>query len=480
MTTIDTNDKLAVYDPTNGELIATLPVDGPAEVAAAIERAREAWPAWRLTPAEERAAILFRFANDVRANAKELGELATVEGGQTIWEAEFGFRFLAKVFELYAGIALHHAGSLVSPNASTETVMVRKDPLGVIAAITPWNFPVELWAWKAAPALAAGNVVIAKPSPETPLTTLKMNEMLIAAGLPEEVHQVLVGGVETGAALVASDRIDGIAFTGSVNGGKHILRAAAENLTNICTLELSGHDACVVWDDSDVDLSAQLVAWGAFLHAGQVCVATERVYVASTVYDEFVAKLVEHTKAIVVGDPRDIASDMGPMMNAAELAKCERYVAAALRLGGKVETGGHTIPALGELFFEATVITGLTHDQINELGEIFGPIVCVAPVDTFDRAIELANDNSMGLGAAVLTSDLERAMTAGREIRAGSVWINGVLSDTLGAPFGGVRNSGYGRELGVEGYDAFVVSKSVIVQHKLAPNDWWFEHRDRG
>jgi acyl-CoA reductase-like NAD-dependent aldehyde dehydrogenase len=352
--------------------------------------------------------------------------------------------------------------------------------LGVIAAVTPWNFPVELWAWKAAPALASGNVVIAKPSPDTPLSTLKMQEMLIAAGLPHDVHQVVIGGVETGAALVGSDRIDGIAFTGSVNGGKQILKAAAENLTTICTLELSGHDACVVWEDSDVDLSSQLVAWGAFLHAGQVCVATERVYVASSIYDAFVAKLVEHTKAIVVGNPRDLATDMGPLMNAAELAKCEKYVAAAVRLGGKIEIGGHALPALGKLFFEATVITGLSHEQINELGEIFGPIVCVAPVDTFERAIELANDNSMGLGAAVITSDLERAMTAARDVRAGSVWINGVLSDTLGAPFGGIRQSGYGSELGVEGYESFVVSKSVSIQHKLAPNPWWFEHRDRG
>jgi acyl-CoA reductase-like NAD-dependent aldehyde dehydrogenase len=480
MSTSDAKDKLAVYDPSNGDLVETLPVDGPAEVAAAIERAHVAWGTWRLTSAAERAAILRRFANDVRATAKEVGKLITVEGGTVIWESEFGLEFLAEVFDFYAGIALQQTGSLVAPNLSDGTAMVRKDSLGVVAAIIPWNFPVELWAWKVAPALAAGNVVIAKPSPDTPLATLKMHEMLLAAGLPEGVHQVVIGGTETGAALVGSDRIDGIAFTGSVEAGKHILRAAAENVTNICTLELSGHDACVVWDDTDVDLSAQMVAWGSNLHAGQVCVATERVYVAEGIYDEFVEKLVVHTKAVAVGDPRDRASDIGPLMNAAELAKCEKYVADALRLGGKLETGGRVMPELGKLFFEPAVITGLTHEQINDLGEIFGPIVCVAPVDTFERAIDQVNDNSMGLGASVITSDLERAMTAARDVRAGSVWINNVLSDTLGAPFGGFRNSGYGRELGAEGFESFVVAKSVNLQHKLAPNPFWFGHRDHG
>jgi acyl-CoA reductase-like NAD-dependent aldehyde dehydrogenase len=478
--TTDTNDKLAVYAPATGELVETLAVDGPAEVAATIERAREAWDGWRLTPAHERATILRTFANDVRANIKELAELLSTEGGFVIWESEFGWTYLAEVFDFYAGIALQETGSLVAPNISDSTTMVRKDPVGVVGVINPWNFPVELWAWKAAPALAAGNVVIAKPSPDTPLTTLRASEMLRAAGLPEGVHQVIVGGVETGAALVGSDRIDGIAFTGGVEAGKHILRAAAENLTNICTLELSGHDACVVWDDTDIDLSAQLVAWGSNLHSGQVCVATERVFVATTIYDEFVEKLVQHTKAIVVGDPMDLASDIGPLMNVAELEKCKRYVAAALELGGTIETGGTTLPELGSLYFEPTVITGLSHEQINELGEIFGPIVCVAPVDTFERAIEQVNDNSMGLGASVITSDLERAMTAARDVRAGSVWINTALSDTLGAPFGGFRNSGQGRELGIEGFDAFVVPKSVNLQHKIAPNPFWFEHRDRG
>jgi acyl-CoA reductase-like NAD-dependent aldehyde dehydrogenase len=474
------SEKLAVFDPATGDLVETLAVNTPDEVAAAIERARDAWTTWRLTPADERAAILFRFANDLRANEKEIGRLVSIEGGQTIWEADFGVRHIAKVFEFYAGLSLHYAGSVVAPNAPTNLAFVQKEPLGVIAAITPFNFPIELWAWKAAPALAAGNVMIAKPSPETPLSTLKLNEMLIAAGMPENVHQVVIGGTDIGAALVGSDRIDGIAFTGSVNAGKHILKAAAENITNICTLELSGHDPFIVWDDTDVDLSSQQVAWGAFLHAGQICVGTERVYVASTIYNEFVERLIEHTKAIVVGHPRDLATDMGPLMNEAELARSTNYVAAALKLGAKIETGGRPLPELGRLFFEPTVITGLTHEQINELGEIFGPIVCVLPVQTFEGAIELANDSPLGLGAAVATSDLERALTAARDVRAGSVWVNGVLTDTLGSPFGGFRQSGYGRELGVAGYDSFVVSKSVSIDHKLVPNDWWFEHRDRG
>jgi acyl-CoA reductase-like NAD-dependent aldehyde dehydrogenase len=477
----ETAEKLAVYDPANGELVATLAVDGPAEVAAAIERARSAWEPWRLTSAYERSAILRKFANHVRANFKELSEILTLEGGQVAWEADFNASYLAEVFDFYAGIALQHVGALAASNISDATTMVRKEPVGVVAVVNPWNFPVELWAWKVAPALAAGNAVIAKPSPDTPLSTLKVHEWLLASGLPEGVHQVVVGGVETGAALVGSDRIDGISFTGGVEAGKHILRAAAENLTNICTLELSGHDACVVWDDTDVDLSAQVVAWGSNLHAGQVCVATERVYVASTIYDEFVEKLIQHTKAVIVGDPRDRNSDIGPLMNAAELAKVEKYVADALALGGKLETGGRALPELGALYFEPGVITGLSHEQINDLGEIFGPVVCVTPVDTFERAIELVNDNSMGLGASVITSDVEKAMNAARDVRAGSVWINNALSDTLAAPFGGFRNSGYGRELGVEGFDAYVIPKSVNLQHKLAPNPWWFEHRlDRG
>jgi acyl-CoA reductase-like NAD-dependent aldehyde dehydrogenase len=478
--TTGTTEKLPVYDPSNGKLVETLSVDGPAEVAAAIERAHEAWNSWRLTSAYERAAILRTFANHVRANYKELSEILTAEGGQVVWEADFNASYLAEVFDFYAGIALQHVGALAASNVSDATTMVRKEPVGVVAVVNPWNFPVELWAWKVAPALAAGNVVIAKPSPDTPLSTLKAHEWLLEAGLPENVHQVVIGGVETGAALIGSGRIDGIAFTGGVEAGKHILRAAAENLTNICTLELSGHDACVVWDDTDADLSAQVVAWASNLHAGQVCVSTERVYVASTIHDEFVEKLVQHTKAVIVGDPRDDNSDIGPLMNAAELAKVEKYVADAVALGGKLETGGRALPELGALYFEPGVITGLTHEQVKELGEIFGPLVCVVPVDDFDRAIELVNDNSMGLGASVLTTDLEKAMNAARDVRAGSVWINNALSDTLAAPFGGFRNSGYGRELGVEGFDSFVIPKAVNLQHRLAPNPFWFEHRVRG
>ncbi|WP_037680938.1 aldehyde dehydrogenase family protein [Streptomyces cellulosae] len=468
---------LKVRDPATGHLLDTLPVDGPEAVHATLARAREAFPGWSDTPVEERARALFDIAAAVRANAAEIARIVSREGGQIIAEAEIEVETAALTFEFYAGVARHYGGPAIPSTSATTENIVRKDPIGVVAAIVPWNYPLTLWAWKAAPAIAGGSVVVSKPSPETPLSILRVQELMTSSGLPDGVHQVVVGGAETGHALISDPLVDGIAFTGSVAAGKEILRTAAENLTTICTLELSGHDPFIVADDVDVPLAAELVAFNSFLHTGQICVATERVYVAEAIFDEFVENIVKQARVIRLGDPLDYGTDMGPVMNDRQMAHLEAYVAKAVALGATVHTGGKKSPEHGELFFEPTVITGLTHTQITDMGEIFGPIVPIVPVSSFDEAIRLANDSLMGLGSCVVTGNLERAMQASRQLRSGSVWINSGTNDAFGGPFGGFRQSGQGRELGIEGYEAFLQSKHVTIAHKLEPSPYWFGRR---
>lgn len=463
---------LTVINPATDATITTLAADTPASVSEVCEAAAAASAAWGQETAFARAAMLQAAAARIRADVDQIAGVITTESGKPILEAQFEVQWAADVFDFYAGIARSRGGRVAPAASPTTTNLVLRTPLGVVGAIVPWNYPVLLWAWKAAPALAAGNCVIAKPSPETPLS---LPAVVAHLDLPKFVHNIVQGGSEVGDALVGDARIDKVAFTGSAAVGKQVLVRCAEQAKR-STVEMSGHDAMIVWDDCDIDLAVQATLFATFTNGGQVCTAAERIYVRDTIYDSFVARFTQAAQKLSVGDPFDPHNDVGPLVSRAHRDRIARYIADAAAHGARIETGGSAINGPGA-YFSPTVLTGLSHEAMNGLGEIFGPVAPIVPIASFEEGIAKANDNRFGLSAHVVVRDLGLAMRAARDLRAGTVWINNPLMDNLAAPFGGFREAGIGRELGEEGFDAYTESKHVWIEHELAEQYWWFEGR---
>jgi acyl-CoA reductase-like NAD-dependent aldehyde dehydrogenase len=339
----------------------------------------------------------------------------------------------------------------------------------------PWNYPLLLLSWKLAPALAAGNTVIAKPSEVTPLSTLMLAECL--EPLPPGAVSLVAGGGDVGASLVADERVDCVAFTGSVETGKRIASVAADRVARV-NLEMGGKDPFIVCADvaGDVEVAARGGAWAAYLNAGQVCTSAERFYVAREVYDDFLSEFVEHTRSLRIGDPMDDGTDVGPMVSAVQRAKVEAQVEAAVAAGAELVVGGDRAGFERGHYYSPAVVIGApaSTDLLRE--ETFGPVAPIVPVASLDEAIELANGTRFGLGANVYTRDLETAVRCLREIRAGTVWINDPLTDNDAGPFGGFKQSGLGRELGQEGLEAFQETKHVHIETKIAAKEWWYPY----
>jgi len=465
--------RLNVINPATGEPLGDVLLDDVNSVHAAIERAKTAFETWSVVPAPERAALLQQSAINIRNRLPELALLLSQESGKPQAESEAEVGYSAEVFDHYAGVARSRGGTIPPVPTPGSISLVIKEPLGVIGAIVPWNYPLLLWAWKAAPAIASGNTVVAKPSPETPLSLPAIADCL---SFPKNVHVVVQGGQDVGEALVEHPYIAKIAFTGSSAVGKSILAACAKQAKR-SAVEMSGHDALIVWDDVDLDLAAEGALFAAFVNAGQVCTSTERVYVKRNVYQKFLAILVDKTSKLRSGEPDDPITQFGPMISDRQRKHMTAYVEWAQSLGATIECGGRPIERPG-FFFEPTVITGLAHDAAIARGEVFGPIVTLFPVDDFEEAIKKSNDTPFGLSATVFTASLERAMQAATGIRSGTVWINNALMDNFAAPFGGFRQAGIGRELGDEGFDAFLETKHVSIDFALSEKPWWFRPRD--
>jgi acyl-CoA reductase-like NAD-dependent aldehyde dehydrogenase len=466
---------IEVENPTTEETVAGVGAASPEQLDAAIAAAREAARGWAATPAVERAELLHEVAARMRALTDDLARALTLEGGKPLIENSDEVGWTAAAFDYYAEMGRNFAGRVIPSIEATQLALVVKEPTGVWGAIVPWNYPLLLLSWKLAPALAAGNTVVAKPSELTPVSTLMLAECF--ADLPAGVVNIVAGAGDVGAALVEDPRIDGVAFTGSVATGKKVAAACAERVARM-NLEMGGKDPFIVCADvaADIEVAARGGAWAAYLNAGQVCTSAERFYVQREVYDDFVSAFVEHARSLRVGDPLDGATDVGPMVSAPQRAKVEAQVEAAVAAGAELVLGGGRAGHERGHFYAPAVITGApaSTDLLRE--ETFGPVAPIVPVGSLDEAIELANSTPFGLGANVYTRDLETAVRCLREIRAGTVWINDPLTDNDAGPFGGFKQSGFGRELGQEGLEAFQETKHVHIETKIAPKEWWYPY----
>ncbi|HZG48195.1 MAG TPA: aldehyde dehydrogenase family protein [Thermoleophilaceae bacterium] len=466
---------LAVENPASEETVAELRGPSPAQLDAAIAGAAEAFKGWAATPAVERAELLHEVAVRMRAQAGELAHTMTLEGGKPLIENSDEVGWTAAAFDYYAEMGRNFAGRVIPSIESTQLALVIKEPVGVWGCIVPWNYPLLLLAWKLAPALAAGNTVVAKPSELTPLSTLMLGDCF--AELAPGVVNLVAGAGDVGAALVDDERVGGVAFTGSVETGKAVAMACSRRVARM-NLEMGGKDPFIVCADvaADVQVAARGGAWAAYLNAGQVCTSAERIYVAREIYDEFVSAFVDHTRTLRVGDPFDESTDVGPMVSAAQRAKVEAQLEAAVSAGAELVMGGGRAGFARGHYFEPAVVTGLPAETALLRDETFGPVAPIVPVGSLDEAIALANGTRFGLGANVYTRDLETAVRCLREIRAGTVWINDPLTDNDAGPFGGFNQSGFGRELGQEGLEAFQETKHVHIETKIAPKEWWYPY----
>jgi acyl-CoA reductase-like NAD-dependent aldehyde dehydrogenase len=455
--------------------VATVTTPSVAQLDAALAAAREAQLGWERTPAIERGEMLHEVARRLRDRTDELADLMTLEGGKPRIENADEVGWTAAAFDYYAEIGRDSAGRVIPSIEATQLSLVVKDPVGVVGCIVPWNYPLLLLSWKLAPALAAGNVTVAKPSELTPLSTLALAPCF--DHMPDGVVNLLCGAGDVGAAIVADERVDCVAFTGSVETGKKIAAACAERVARV-NLEMGGKDPFIVCSDvaDRIDVAAKGGAWAAFLNAGQVCTSAERFYVMDDVYDDYLAAFVEYTGGLRVGDPLDPSTDVGPMVSAAQRQKVRDQVEAAVAAGAEVVVGADTAGHERGHFFSPAVVTGAPADTELLREETFGPVAPIVRVHSLDQAIELANSTRFGLGANIYTGDLKTMVRCMREVKAGTVWFNDPLTDNDAGPFGGFKQSGLGRELGREGLEAFQETKHVHVETEIAAKEWWYPY----
>ena len=472
------NSAIAVHNPATMAPLDSIAACGAADIDAAVKAARAAQPAWWRTPGLAKAEKLHDVASRIRARQKPIAAMMTQETGKPLIESADCVQWVAEAFDYFAEVARSSLGVTVPPGADHQVNFVRKEPYGVVACIAPFNFPLLLMAWKVAPAIAAGNAVVCKPPHQNPLANLLLGECYDA--LPPGVVNIVTGAGETGKLLTDHSGIDMIAFTGSTSVGRQIAAAAGAQLKKV-NLELGGIDPLIVFADADLEIAARGAAWARLLNAGQVCTSSKRIYVVEPIADEFTRRIVDHVKTLKVGDPMDPKTDMGPLISEDAVGKLEKQVATALAEGAQLLLGGQRFQPNGLKghFFQPTVLAKVRHGGIATTEELFGPVVSIFRAKDADEAIRLANDSEYGLGATIYTKSLELAMRAMENIKAGSFWINDPLADNNAAPFGGMRHSGIGRELGAEGLDAFREPKHVHLDYVQERKRDWFPYAER-
>jgi len=456
--------RFAVVNPATEEPITEVAKAGPEDVDRAVKAARAAfesgpWP--KMRPAE-RQKILSRLGDLILEHADELGRLETLDNGKPIFESrQIDAPMVASCFHYFSGWATKLTGDTVPVNPAWFTYTLR-EPLGVIGAIIPWNFPMIMVGWKVAPALAAGNCVVLKPAAETPLTAVRIGQLALEAGLPPGVFNVVPGpGSTVGAAMVRHPGIDKITFTGSTEVGKGIMRECADTVKKV-TLELGGKSPNIVFADADLDAALRGAATGIFYGKGEVCAAGSRLLVERPIHDEFVAKLAERARKLVPADPLDPKTRLGALVNESQMKKVLGYVESGTREGARVVAGGQRQPVNGKGWFvQATVLDGVENHMRVAQEEIFGPVLAVIAFDGADDAVAKANDIPYGLAAGVWTRDVRKAHAVSRRLQAGTVWVNMYNFYDPAMPFGGFKGSGFGRDLGAESVREYTQLKSV-------------------
>ncbi|MDC4501334.1 NAD-dependent succinate-semialdehyde dehydrogenase [Acinetobacter baumannii] len=443
-----------ILNPATLEVIGTVPNMGKAEAERAIEAAKEAWPLWKNKTAKDRSIILKKWFDLIISNADELAFILTSEQGKPLAEAKGEILYAASFIEWFAEEAKRVYGDIIPSPYPDARIVVNKQPIGVVAAITPWNFPAAMITRKVAPALAAGCPCIVKPAPETPFTALALVDLAVQAGVPAEIFSVITGdAAHIGDAIFESDVVRKFTFTGSTPVGKMLLERSAKTLKKV-SLELGGNAPFIVFDDADLDAAIEGALIAKFRNAGQTCVCVNRFLVQAGIYEKFIATLSQKIQNFNIGNGLEAGHDIGPLINANAVKKVEAHIQDALDKNGRLVIGGKRHTA-GELFFEPTLIADVTADMDVATQETFGPLAAIFKFETEQQAVEMANATEFGLAAYCYTKDLGRAWRMSEQLEYGMVGINkGLISNEV-APFGGIKQSGLGREgskYGIEDY----------------------------
>lgn len=467
----------AIINPATGESYATVPDSQQEDVDAAANAAREAFDhgEWRKVTAQARGKLLFKLSQAIFDHADELVKLEVENNGKPKREADFDLSDCANCFEFYGGLATKLHGETMQVPANSFSYVLR-EPIGVCAQIIPWNYPLLMCAWKLAPALAAGNCVILKPSELTPITALELAKLIDQVGFPPGVVNIISGdGATAGNALTLHPLIDKIAFTGGTVTGKKIMENAAKNVKRI-TLELGGKNPAIFFSDCDFDLAADWGAFASFANQGQVCSAGSRLLIQEDIHDKLVAALIEKAKKIKLGNGMDEGVTMGPLVSEAHRKKVEGYIEIAKSEGAKLMIGGDRPKDAAfqkGWFLNPTIFTGVTPAMRNAREEIFGPVMSIIKFKTEEEAIEIANDSNYGLSGGIFTQDVTRVHRVIPQLRCGITWVNYYHPTFNEMPWGGYKQSGTGRELGLYGIEAYLETKQVNINLDTKPENWY-------
>ncbi len=467
-----------VIDPSTGAVIWSYRADGPRQVEAALDAAHAALPGWAGATPADRSSAMLAWARELEGMAEDLARAETRQCGKPIrLSRQFDVPGSIDNVWFFAGAARQASGQAAGEYSGDHTSVIRREPIGVVGSIAPWNYPLQMAMWKILPAIAAGNTIVLKPAENTPATSLMIAAAATRAGIPDGVVNIVSGpGQVTGEALISSPRIAMTSFTGSTRVGRHIAQVAAGNGTRL-HLELGGKAPFVVFDDADLDAAARGAVAASLINTGQDCTAATRAYVHRSVFDRFVEQTAALMSSVRLGPPADEATDQGPLISFAQRDKVAGMVDQARADGARVVCGGEA-PG-GDLadgaYYEPTLLTGAAQDSRIVQQEVFGPVLVVLPFDTDDEAIALANDVPFGLAASAWTTDVLRAGRAGRQIQAGTVWINDHIPITSEMPHGGMKASGYGKDMSVYSLEDYTQVKHVMTDITGASHKAWHD-----